>query len=467
MSGAFVVPVLDADLDGDVPWLATAFVSGAPLAEAVREHGPLPSGAVLRLAAGLADGLGAIHSAGVVHGSLNPSHVLLASDGPRLTDIGICRAAASSGLPDAGFGSPGFLSPGFLSPEQVLGQEAGPASDIFSLGAVLVFACHGHGPFGSGTSAALMYRLVNNAADVGDLPGELRQLVAGCLAKQPDARPAASRLLAELGGTQVVAGARGVFGARGVLGRGVHPGAGRGGRGAGVADVAPAGADVAPAGAAWRGPGRTWRGPGRMWRGRANVARAGADVARAGADVAEVSGALAEPWPDVTGAEPWPESGRGGRSRRRRRSWPSAPAWIAGGLLAASAAVIIILTGVLSPPAGQAQSHAAAVLAGPASTAQAPMIVSSSPAARSGSSPAGHVPSGHSGRVTPSVLQGPSSSSFLSPSVPPPMPPSSSAPVSRLRQRPRQRPRRRASRHRRRPPLRRQVGIAVALAVTE
>ena len=133
--GAFVAPVVDADPDGDVLWLATEYVVGRSLAETVGERGPLPCGSLVALAAGLAEGLGTVHAAGVVHGNLHPGNVLLAADGPRVADFGIWQAAAASGLPDAGFGSPGFLSP-----EQVLGQEAGPASDIFSLGAVLVFA---------------------------------------------------------------------------------------------------------------------------------------------------------------------------------------------------------------------------------------------------------------------------------------------------------------------------------------
>jgi serine/threonine protein kinase len=194
VGGAFVTPVVDADLDGDVPWLATAYVDGPTLADAIRERGPVPAPALLMLASGLAEGLAAIHAAGVVHGNLHPSNVLLAEDGPRVADFGIARAAVASGLPGADYGSPGFLSP-----EQALGDDAGPPSDIFSFGALLTFACTGHGPFGSGTSAALMYRLVNSPADLGDLPGELRSLVGSCLAKQPGNRPAAGRLLEEFG----------------------------------------------------------------------------------------------------------------------------------------------------------------------------------------------------------------------------------------------------------------------------
>ena len=113
VSGVFTAPVLDADIDGPVAWLATAYVPGPSLAEAVDRHGPLPEGSVLALAAGLAESLTAIHAAGVVHQDLTPSNVLLAQDGPRVIDFGISQAAESSPLARAGpvIGSPGFMSP--------------------------------------------------------------------------------------------------------------------------------------------------------------------------------------------------------------------------------------------------------------------------------------------------------------------------------------------------------------------
>ena len=192
---AFTTPVVAADLDADVPWLATVYVAGPTLADAVRDRGPVPAASLLLLATGLASGLRAIHDAGLVHRDLNPSNVLLDEDGPRVTGFGLSGVAGVTGA-DLG-------SPGFLAPEQALGQDAGPPSDIFSLGAVLVYAAGGQGPFGAGSSALLMYRLVNSAPDLGGLPGELRSLVDRCLAKQPDSRPTASELVAELRGASV------------------------------------------------------------------------------------------------------------------------------------------------------------------------------------------------------------------------------------------------------------------------
>ena len=149
VSGLFTAPVVDADVGAPVPWLATAYVPGPSLAEAITRHGPLPATSVLALAAGLAEGLGAIHTAGIVHRDLKPSNLLLAEDGPRIIDFGISRAAEASMLTGTGVV---FGSPSFMSPEQARGHRVGPPSDVFSLGAVLTFAATGEGPFGTGPS---------------------------------------------------------------------------------------------------------------------------------------------------------------------------------------------------------------------------------------------------------------------------------------------------------------------------
>ena len=203
VSGLFTALVVDADLDCPMPWLATAYVAGPSLTEAVRGHGPLPVRSVLALTAGLTEGLDAIHAAGVVHRDLKPSNVLLAEDGPRVIDFGISEAAEASVVAGANVL---IGSPGYMSPEQVLGADIGPASDIFSLGSVLTFAATGTGPFGAGSHAALMYRLVNSRAELDSVPGELRSLVASCLAKNPGDRPTARQLLAEVGALQPAPG---------------------------------------------------------------------------------------------------------------------------------------------------------------------------------------------------------------------------------------------------------------------
>jgi serine/threonine protein kinase len=199
VNGLFTAMVVDADVDAPEPWLATAYVAGPSLAEAVRQQGSLPVNSVLALAAGLAESLAAIHAAGVVHRDLKPSNVLLGPDGPCVIDFGISRAVEQTSLTRVGFV---IGSPGFMSPEQAEGHEVGPASDIFSLGAVLAFAAIADSPFGSGSTAALVYRIVYSPPNLEGVPDEIRPLLERCLAKDPAQRPTASELLAEVGAAE-------------------------------------------------------------------------------------------------------------------------------------------------------------------------------------------------------------------------------------------------------------------------
>jgi eukaryotic-like serine/threonine-protein kinase len=203
VSSQFTAPVIDADVDGPAPWLVTAFVAGPSLADAVSQHGPLPVRALLELAAGLAEGLRAIHAAGVVHRDLKPTNVLLAPDGPRVIDFGISRAIEASALTHTGMV---VGSPGFMSPEQAEGLAVGPPTDIFSLGAILAFAATGEGPFGAGSTPALVYRVVHSQPSLDRVPAEVRPLVERCLAKDPGQRPTARELLAETSALEPVEG---------------------------------------------------------------------------------------------------------------------------------------------------------------------------------------------------------------------------------------------------------------------
>jgi serine/threonine protein kinase len=195
VSGLFTAPVVDARVDGTMPWLVTAFIRGPSLEEAIARSGPLPAVSVLDLAAGLAEGLGAIHSAGLVHRDLKPTNVILAEDGPRVIDFGISRAAGDTALTRTGLV---MGSPGFMSPEQAEGRDVGLASDVFSLGGVLVFAATGRTPFGNGPTAAVVYRIVHGQPDLERIPGPLRALISRCLAKDATQRPTTGQLLAEI-----------------------------------------------------------------------------------------------------------------------------------------------------------------------------------------------------------------------------------------------------------------------------
>ncbi len=203
VNGLYTAPLVDADLEGPTPWLATAYVPGPSLADAVAAHGPLPPASVLMLAAGLAESLTAIHAAGLVHRDLKPSHVLLADDGARVIDFGISRAPAAGTPAHTGLAA---SSPGFMSPEQAEGGQVGPPSDVFSLGAVLAFAAAGHGPFGAGSTEALLHRVISGTPALEGISAEIRALAERCLAKEPSQRPTAPELLAELGDTDVSAG---------------------------------------------------------------------------------------------------------------------------------------------------------------------------------------------------------------------------------------------------------------------
>ena len=182
VSGAYTAPVTAAGPDDDPPWLATAFVPGPSLAEAVAAAGPLPRASVWRLAAGLVEALQAVHACGLVHRDLKPANVLLAIDGPRVIDFGISRALESTAMTSTGqiVGTPSFMSP-----EQAAGGRVGPASDVFSFGCVIVFAATGAGPFGNGPHASTLYRIVHAAPALAEVPGGLRELAAACLAKAP------------------------------------------------------------------------------------------------------------------------------------------------------------------------------------------------------------------------------------------------------------------------------------------
>lgn len=196
VGGDWTAPVLDADPEAAVPWVATGYAAGPSLAEAVRDLSPLPAHSVRVLVAGLAEALTHVHGLGLVHRDVKPSNVLLTMDGPRLIDFGIARATdGTASLTSTGVS---VGSPGYMSPEQILGKGVAGSADVFSLGAVLVFAATGVSPFPGDSSASLLYKVVHEEPELGSLEGDLRDLARQCLSKTPEARPAPEEIARRL-----------------------------------------------------------------------------------------------------------------------------------------------------------------------------------------------------------------------------------------------------------------------------
>ncbi len=196
VSGAFTAPVVDADPEAERPWMATLFIEGLTLAERVKRNGPLGADELRKAGAGLAEALRDIHRAGVVHRDLKPSNVLLAADGPKVIDFGISRPADSDLRTETGklIGTPPFMAPEqFQRP-----REVGPEADVFAMGAVLVHAATGRGPFDSDSPYIVAYQVVHNEPHLAGVPADLVPLFRRCLAKDPADRPTPYELMVAL-----------------------------------------------------------------------------------------------------------------------------------------------------------------------------------------------------------------------------------------------------------------------------
>ncbi|MCG0065385.1 serine/threonine-protein kinase [Streptomyces tricolor] len=181
-----VAAVLGAHTEGARPWIATEFLAGLTLDQVVDTYGPLGEPAVRALAASLARTLADIHAVGFVHRDLKPPNIVLTSDGPRVIDFGIARPEHGLTLTTTGQIP---ITPGYGAPEQVLGRRVGPPADVFSLGAVLVYAATGSRAFDGGHVAALQYEVVHGQPRLGGMAPQLQALIGPCLAKDPAARP--------------------------------------------------------------------------------------------------------------------------------------------------------------------------------------------------------------------------------------------------------------------------------------
>ncbi|GAB7031395.1 protein kinase [Streptomyces sp. NPDC021749] len=195
IGGRHGAQVVDADPLAATPWMATEYVIGPPLDEAVALAGPLPEATVRALGAALCGALGQLHRSDVVHRDLKPSNIMVTAYGPKVIDFGIARALGDDRLTRTGVA---VGTPAFMSPEQAAGQEHTPAGDVFALAGVLVFAATGRGPFGDGRPADLLYRVHYAAPDLTGVPVALAAILGPCLAKDPAERPDTDRLAAQL-----------------------------------------------------------------------------------------------------------------------------------------------------------------------------------------------------------------------------------------------------------------------------
>ncbi|WP_329290748.1 serine/threonine-protein kinase [Streptomyces pseudovenezuelae] len=196
VSGAFTAPVVDADPEAARPWMATQYVPGRSLADRMSELGPLPEAELRGLALGLVEALRDIHRAGVVHRDLKPANVLMAGDGPRVIDFGISRAAENNPLTETGqmIGTPPFMSPEQLTDARTVG----PPSDVFALGALLVYTVTGRGPFDADSPYLTAYQVVHDEPVLDGVREELRTVLQRCLAKKAADRPGLDDVAREL-----------------------------------------------------------------------------------------------------------------------------------------------------------------------------------------------------------------------------------------------------------------------------
>ena len=196
VSGFYTAAVVDADPRAAVPWLATAYVPAPSLEEIVNECGPMPAQAVRWLAAGVAEALQSIHGAGLVHRDLKPSNVLVVEDGPRVIDFGIASGVSNTRLTMTNVA---VGTPAYMSPEQAKdSRSVTGASDVFSLGSMLVFAATGHPPFHGANPVETVFMLLREGPDLEGLPDELRPLIESCMQMEATARPNPADLQAQL-----------------------------------------------------------------------------------------------------------------------------------------------------------------------------------------------------------------------------------------------------------------------------
>ncbi|MEV0146701.1 MULTISPECIES: serine/threonine-protein kinase [unclassified Nonomuraea] len=204
--------VIEADLEGDAPYIASEYIDGRALRDIVDTDGPLRGTVLDRLAIGTATALTAIHHASIIHRDFKPDNVLIAADGPRVVDFGIARIIDSTGT----ITSRAIGTPAYMAPEQIAGDDVGPYTDVFAWGATIAFAASGQAAFEGNSIAVVLNRILNHEVDVSMMPEPLRSVVRSALSKSPEERPSADQILLRLLGQPETSGASTAVLTRGV-----------------------------------------------------------------------------------------------------------------------------------------------------------------------------------------------------------------------------------------------------------
>jgi serine/threonine protein kinase, bacterial len=183
-----LVAVYDQGIDGQHPFLVMELIEGGTLRELLRERGPMPPHAVAAVLRPVLGGLAVAHSAGLVHRDIKPENVLISDDGDvKIADFGLVRAVAEAKITST---SVILGTAAYLSPEQVSTGDAGPRSDVYSVGILAYELLTGVTPFNGDSALAVAYQRMDNdvlppSRVIAGVPAQFDDLVLQATAREP------------------------------------------------------------------------------------------------------------------------------------------------------------------------------------------------------------------------------------------------------------------------------------------